>query len=157
VSERYVDKLHVELEVAQKWASAWKAFARKARGMVVKEMVEMQQLHRQLQAMLDNGRNNPGLLLAGLVYEAHKDGVEIGTRATECMGWAFAHYLNNHPEAPNYMEVTLEGGDHQPIYVTIQRPGNTKTPHQLRREAEAERDKLRMELESLKAQGECRS
>jgi hypothetical protein len=172
-----LDSAWEDLAVSQKWAAAWKALAKRCRGMILKEMVEMQDLHRQLQRTMDNARNNPGLLLAALVFEANKDGVEIGSRAAECMGWAFEHYLSNHPEAPNYLEVTLEGGDHKPIYITIQRPGG-KTPHQLRREAEgklafaedavkahvkfrdellAERDKLRAELEGLKAQGECRS
>ena len=152
-----LNRLRKQVRISWKWAAAWKAFAKRCRKMIVKEMVEMQQTHAQLQQIMANARNNPGLLLSSLVMEAHKDGVEIGSRASECMGWAFAHYLSNHPEAPNYMEVTLEGSDHKPIYVTIQRPGG-KTPHQMRREAEAERDKLRYELESLQAaKGECRS
>jgi hypothetical protein len=154
--ELYIDSLHRELEVAHKWAGAWKGFARRCRGMIVKEMVELQQAYALVEDMLERGRNNPGLLLAALVLEAAKEGLEVGSRASECMGWAFAHYLSNHPEAPNYLEVTLEGGDNKPIYVTVQRPGG-KTPHQLRVEAEADRDKLRIELESLKALGECRS
>jgi hypothetical protein len=166
-----------DLDVSRKWAGAWKAFARRCRGMIIKEMVELQQASAHVQDMLERGRSNPGLLLAALVLEAHKEGLEVGARATECMGWAFAHYLSNHPEAPNYLEVTLEGGDNKPIYVTIQRPDG-KTPHQLRMKAEgelhfcedankaalvlrnellAERDQLRAELEDLKALGECRS
>jgi hypothetical protein len=145
VSERYTDRLERELEVATKWAGAWKGFARRVRAMLVKEMVEMHQTHMQLQGIMANARNNPGLLLASLVLEAAKDGVELGSRASECMGWAFAHYLSNHPEAPNYLEVTLAGGDHKPIYVTVQRPDG-KTPHQMRMEAEGKLEALKKAL-----------
>lgn len=144
------------LEVSQKWAAAWKGFAKRTRRMIVKEMVQMQETHRQLVDIMDKARTNPGLLLAGLTMEAAQQGMELGNLASECMGWAFAHYLSNHPEAPNYLEVTLTGVDQEPIYVTVQRPGG-KTPHQLRMAAEAERDRLRSELEALKAQGPCRS
>jgi len=158
------------MQVQEKWAKAWKGFAKRCRGMIVKEMVDMQRLHAHLQQIMDNARNNPGLLLASLVMEAAKDGIEVGSRASECMGWAFAHYLSNHPEAPNYLEVTLEGADHRPIYVTVQRPGGM-TPHQMRKAAEGKlamaeeairehialRDRLLSELEDFKAMGECRS
>ncbi len=155
--------------VCKKWAKAWKAFARNCRKTILKEFVEMQDTNRMLQGIMANAKNNPGLLLAALVLEASQDGVEVGNRASECMGWAFAYYLSNHPEAPNYLEVTLGNGADK-IYVTVQRPTG-KTPHQMRLEAEGKlamaeeairehialRDKLLSELEGLKAQGECRS
>lgn len=156
-------ELEARLTTSQTAAKAWKAFARRCRNMVVKEMVEMQDTHRMLQGIMNNAKRNPGLLLAALVLEAAQDGVELGNRASECMGWAFEHYLNNHPEGPNYLEVTLEGGDHKPIYVTVQRPGG-KTPHQLRQLAEGQlamceeanrealilRDQLLDQIEELK-------
>jgi hypothetical protein len=53
--------------------------------------------------------------------------------------------------AENYIEMTLTGKDGLGLIATIQRHLG-KTPHQLRLEAEAERDSLRAELAALKAQ-----
>lgn len=123
-------------------ALPWKALAKRQRKVFNAAYVNLQQMLARVEDMLERGRSNPGLLLAGLVMEAHKEGLEIGCLASECMGWVFAHYLSNHPEGPNYLEVTLENEGATPIYVTVQRPTG-KTPHQMRMEAEAELKKLK--------------
>jgi hypothetical protein len=54
-------------------------------------------------------------------------------------------------DATNYLEMHLHSNVTGPLIVTLQRH-HGKTPHQLRAEAEAERDALRAELDALKAQ-----
>lgn len=139
---RWTTELRTELQRARRTSAAWKDLARGYR-----EMAKL--------------AVDPDRLFAGMVGKALRDpefGIDsIGRRAVECLAWAFQELLYNHPEGKNYIECSLEAGDGgPPVYVTIQRPGG-KTPHQLRMEAEAERDRLRAELEGLKAQGPCRS
>lgn len=54
-------------------------------------------------------------------------------------------------EATNYLEVHLHSAATGPLVVTLQRV-NGKTPHQLRAEAEKERDALRAKIESMERQ-----
>ena len=85
---------------------------------------------------------NPGLSMARHILSLHDGNGDrndiadmVGIQACETMGWAFAEYLRVHPEAPNYLEATLlNGTGHEPVFVTIQRPGG-KTPNQLKDEA----------------------
>jgi hypothetical protein len=52
-------------------------------------------------------------------------------------------------DATNYVQQTLEDCDGNSYLVTVQR-ATGKSPHALRREAEAERDALRAEVERLR-------
>lgn len=54
-------------------------------------------------------------------------------------------------EATNYLEVHLHSAATGPLVVTLQRV-NGKTPHQLRAEAEKERDALRAKIEAMEKQ-----
>lgn len=176
VSEYYADRLQERLWFMTDRAGAWKKLAKLWRKNFTDSYSKLDDLIGKTEHMLQQGRDNPGLLLAGLVLEAHKEGHEIGNRASECLGWAFQNYLSNHPEAPNYLEVTLGSEPGKQIFVTVQRPTG-KTPHQMRVETEgklhfaedaikahltlrdellAERDRLRAELEELKAGAPCR-
>lgn len=67
------------------------------------------------------------------------------------MTLAFKSILDAQPGAENYVEqevIERNGGNR---YVFVVCKPNGKTPHQLRREAETERDALRAELDRLRA------
>jgi hypothetical protein len=95
-------------------------------------------LAKRYQRMYAWSMANPGLALAQVVMTINTQAPPesdvaalIGMQACEALGWAFQNYLHEHPEAKNYLEVTLMGADEKPLYVTVQRPGG-KTPHQMR-------------------------
>lgn len=144
MSEHVEERLLAQLEFMTARSASWKALAKNAQKWYLWSLA------------------NPGLALAKMVVKFNTTpppndvAALLGAHACECLGWAFLEYLQQHPEAPNYLEVTLLGEQNEPMYVTVQRPGG-KTPHQIRVEAETERDRLRSELESLKATGPCRS
>ncbi len=50
--DEMLDSAWEALAVSEKWSKTWKAFARRCRGMIVKEMVEMQDTHRQLAGIM---------------------------------------------------------------------------------------------------------
>lgn len=65
------------------------------------------------------------------------------------MATAFDAILDAHPSAANYVEQEFfPRGTRDPYIFVVCKPGG-KTPHQLRREAEAERDRLRTALTEL--------
>jgi hypothetical protein len=80
--------------------------------------------------------------------------LHITTQAADALARALLAVIGDHP---NYVETMLSAGGSDSasltlpgvsLVVTIQRTG-AKTPHQLRMEAEAERDQARAELATL--------
>ncbi|WP_312669692.1 hypothetical protein [Stutzerimonas nitrititolerans] len=87
-------------------------------------------------------------------FVARDGGLTIGLEGGACalMAQAFGQQLYE-SEALNYIEASFDSPDYPDlgqITVTLKREAG-KTPHQLRREAEAERDALLAERDALKA------
>lgn len=74
-------------------------------------------------------------------------GVEGGAAAL--MAGMFVGMFQKHPDAKNYIECTFLSGE-GPILVTIVRPEG-KSPNTMRREAEAARDALKVQLAAASA------
>jgi hypothetical protein len=72
-----------------------------------------------------------------------------GKEQIQMMAQNFLEVLNE-IHAVNYAEMSLQSKDGKRVIVTLQRQDEGKTPHQLRTEAEAERDALKVECELLK-------
>ncbi len=105
-------------------AWAWSDEVRASDGLAV-----LERLHAEPGAMEIHVRNHPAL--------------------QECIAQCFAAIVT---KSPNYAEMSFEtraGG--QFITVTVQKSGRP-TPHQLRMAAEAERDKLAEQVQSLLTQ-----
>ena len=86
-------------------------------------------------------------------FVARDGGLTIGLEGGACalMAQAFGQQLYE-SEAFNYIEASFDSPDYPDlgqITVTLKREAG-KTPHQLRREAEAERDALRAERDALR-------
>jgi hypothetical protein len=128
--EKYAESLERDLEAVRARAAAWKQLAKISR-------------HAAKMAM-----DRPGLLLANMMIHADRIPEELGIVAGECLAWAFAGLLQDHPEAPNYLDLIMKDSNGVSYVVTVQRPGG-KTPSQLKDEAIVERDKLKNELETL--------
>lgn len=74
--------------------------------------------------------------ITGLHYTAHGGlDVEAEAPAATLMAGMFMGMFERHPDAKNYIECRFSSKQ-GPILVTVTRPGG-KTPHELRREAEA--------------------
>jgi len=95
------------------------------------------------------------LLLLGMGPSADEKGFDVhisGNNVTRMMAQAFFNLLDEH-DAENYVEQTLMDGEGRRVIVRVQRVGpEAKTPHQLRRDAEVERDAALADLKSLREQ-----
>lgn len=72
--------------------------------------------------------------------------------ASGLLAQAFVDALDAYAAA-NYLEVSFDSAKHGRIVVTTQKVAG-KTPHQLRKEAEQERDELQAQVEALRADAE---
>ena len=105
------------------------------------EVVRMRERAERAEAALANP------LLTGMNIGNGTMDIGLEGAGPQLIAGMFLGTFEKYPDAKNYIEVRFDSPQ-GPLLVTVVKPGG-KTPHQARRETEAERDALRKELDRL--------
>lgn len=148
-----IDQVSAE-RVARVDVSIARALSRStaANGLLKKENDELREKNNQLREQID-GLCDP--TLKSMRLEDGRFNMELAGQCVERLALMMATWFRE-SGATNYVEMTVVAIDHpfESYQVYVQKQGDgAKTPHELRKEAEAERDSLIAELDAIHGMG----